>query len=273
MPDWSQLSVNVAALLDHALGWLLGLPRDVALVTVAVATSLVLTLARKWFTNQELLSRCAADIRRLKELIRGAKSRRDKPAVQRMKGTINLIKITQLSSEGRVLLWSLVPVALLAFWAIERLQFLPPAAGQPLTLRAYYPLSSVERLTHLVPPEGFDLRSPAVQSVRLDPEGQANGVAEWTLAAREDVADARLVVRHQGRSVVHHLRVDGRVYSTPIQRHAEDFLPVTEVPLPPARFLGVVPGIPVIAFPPWLVAYLLMTILLVPLLRRVLRVN
>jgi hypothetical protein len=82
-----------------------------------------------------------------------------------------------------------------------------------------------------------------------------------------------LFIRHQGRSVTHQGRVDGRIYSPPTQAHNDDFIPVTEMPLPQVRFLGVVPGIPAIAFPPWLVAYLLLTILLVPVMRRLFAVH
>ncbi len=45
-----------------------------------------------------------------------------------------------------------------------------------------------------------------------------------------------------------------------------------EVRLRPARLFGVVPGIPAVGFQPWLVAYLLITIPLVPLLKRTLRI-
>jgi hypothetical protein len=273
MLDWSHLSARIAAALDIVLGWLLVLPRDVAIVLIAVATSLVLTLARKWFTQQELLGRCTADLKQLKTLLRQARVARDKPAVRRMKTTVSLVKLKQLRAEGRVFLLSIIPLALLAFWAIERLDYLPPKPGQELTLRAYYPLSSVDKLTHLVPPEGFDLKSPAVQVVEVDPDGGANGLATWLLVPRQNVPTTPLFIRHQGRSVTHQVRVDGRIYSPPTQAHNDDFIPATEMRLPQVRFLGVVPGIPAIAFPPWLVAYLLLTILFVPVMRRVFAVH
>jgi hypothetical protein len=272
MFDWAQIASKITTAGDYLLGWMLALPRDAAIVAIAVLTSLVLTLVRKWGTNQDLLSRCAADLGRLKQLIRQARRDRDKPGVVRMKGTVNLIKLKQLSAEGRVLAWSLVPLVLLATWGMERLDYLPPAAGEELTLKAYYPLSSVDKLTHLVPPEGFELRSPALQQVRLDDEGEANGVATWVLVARQPVCGGTLVVRHQECSVSHAVRVDGRAYEPPLQTHSDDLLPVTEIKLAQAQFLGLVPGVPAIGLPPWVVAYLLLAICLVYPLRRLLRV-
>ncbi len=274
MFDWSHIAPAITAAGDFLLGWLLALPRDAAIVAIALITSLVLTLVRKWFTNQELLGRCAADLRRLKQLLREARARGDKPSVRRMKGTVSLIKLKQLSAEGRVLLVALLPLALLATWGIERLEYLPPAVGEELTLRAYYPLSSVDRLTHLVPPEGFDLRpaSSAVQQVRADEEGARNGVAEWVLIARGPEAKTELTIRHQDRAVSHGLRVDGRAYEPPVQMHDENLILATEIQLTQARFLGLVPGAPAIGLPPWVVAYLLLALALVYPLRKVLRV-
>jgi hypothetical protein len=274
MVDWSDISSAITTAGDFCLGWLLVLPRDVAIVAVALLTSLALTLARKGCTNQELLGRCAADLRRLKQLVREAKARRDKPAVQRMKGTLSLIKLKQLGAEGRVLLVALLPLVVLATWGMARLEYLPPVPGQELMLRAYYPLSSVDKLTHLVPREGLELKqgSSAVQQVRPDDDGGANGVAEWVLVAREPRPTTNLTIRHQDRTVSHALRVDGRAYEPPLQTHGEDAILATEIELTPSRFLGVVPGVPAMGLPPWVVAYLLLALALVYPLRKLLRV-
>jgi len=262
---------------DLLFGWLLVLPRDVAIIALALLTSLILTLLRRWGTNQDLLSRCAADLRCLRRLIREAKSRRDKPEVARMQGVVNLVKLTQLRAEGWVLLMALPPLAFLGAWGVERLDYLPPRVGEEVTFRAYYSLSSVNKLTHLVPPEGFELRSPAVQEVRLDEDasedrGGARGVAEWTLMADAPVRAADFVVRHQEHSVAHGVRVDGRVYQPPVQTHGDDLIPSSEVQLRQARFLGMVSGVSTMGLPPWVVAYLLLAILLVYPLRKLMRV-
>ena len=80
--DW------IARTLDYPLGWMLALPRDVAIVTIAIGTSLLLTLARKWTTDQGYLLRSKNDIRRLKQLRREAKRAKDKSAVKRISTTI-----------------------------------------------------------------------------------------------------------------------------------------------------------------------------------------
>ena len=67
---WNILSVR---LFDVLLGWLLLLPRSIAVLAVGLTTAALLTLIRRWTTNQDRLRRASADMRRLKELKRAAK--------------------------------------------------------------------------------------------------------------------------------------------------------------------------------------------------------
>jgi len=263
--------------MDYPLGWLLALPRDVAILLVAVGTSLLLTLVRKWTTNQDQLGRARNDLRRLKALLRQAKRAKDKPALKRLRTTLAMVNAIRLKAEGMPLLVSLLPIVLLAVWAVERLDYIPPKVGKELTVKAYYPLSSVGQLTHLVPPAGLEMQGDAIRLVELDPDGQRNGLAVWVLRPVSGCppagAAAELIVRHQGETATQRLLVGGRAYAPPLAAHNGGKILATEVMLRQAKFLGIVPGIPWIGFPPWLVAYLVIVIPLVPVLRWALRVS
>lgn len=268
MPSFS---TNIAELLDLPLGGLLSLPLGGAIAVVALLTSLMLTLARKWFTNQELLGRCRADLARLKTLIRSAKQRRDPATKRRLNETVSLIKLRQLRAEGRVLVWSLLPLLALATWAFERLEFVPPEINQPLQFTASYPLSSVGKLTHILVPEGCELSTSAIQIVGLNESDSSTGLARWTIKAVRSI-DGEILIRHDGETAAHGLRVNGFCYAAPVQSHETLKIPTSQIELAPTKFLGIVPGVPAIGFAPWLVAYLGLTLLLTPLLRRLLRV-
>jgi hypothetical protein len=281
----TRLSEAIARAVDWPLGWLLELPRDVAIIGVAVLTSLVLTLVRRWTTDQDLLHRCRQDVARLKTLMRTARRADDKLAVQRMRKTVATVKMMQLQAEGYVLLASLLPVALLATWAVQRLEFLPPQAGKPLTVRAYYSLATIDRLTYLVPQPAIQLESTPIQVVQLDPADGENGTASWVLVPQPDggASVLELIIRCDDQSARHVLRVGDRIYAPPVQTHAGGRILVTQTELTHARFLGLIPalacpgmralGIPAFTLAPWLVAYLLLTIPLVPILRWLLRVS
>jgi len=268
----AQFSAWLAALLDIPLGWLLALPRDVAILLVAVGTSLLLTLVRKWTTNQDRLRRSRDDVRRLKQLIREAKRAKDKPAVRQMRTTLAMVNGIRVKAEGMPLLVSILPIALLAVWAVERLDYIPPKVGEPLAVRAYYPLSSVGKLTHLVPASGMAMRSDPIRIVEVDPDGEQNGLATWVVEPAAPSDAVELVVRHEGATARHALRVGGRTYAPPVTLQDGNGILATEAVHRRVRFLGIVPGIDAIAFPPWLVAYLIIVIPLVPILRRALRV-
>ena len=265
------LSQHIAELLDRPLGGLLSLPHGAAIAVVALLTSLVLTLARKWLTNQDLLSRCRADLARLKTLIRSAKQQRDQAGKRRLNEIVSLIKLMQLRAEGRVLIWSLLPLLALATWAFERLEFVPPAIQQPVPFTASYPLSSVGKLTHILVPDGCELSSSAIQIVAMDESVRPSGIARWTINPVRPI-DGDVLIRHDGQTAAHRLLVDGRVYVVPLKTHSTSKISSSQFELAPTKFLGVVPGLPAIGFAPWLVAYLGLTLLLTPLLRRVLRV-
>jgi uncharacterized membrane protein (DUF106 family) len=277
----------IVAVMDYPLGWLLALPRDVAIVIIAIATSLLLTLVRKWTTNQDQLRRSKGDLCRLKQLLREMKQAKDTTACGRIRTSLAMVNAIRLKAEGKPLLVSLLPIILLAVWAVERLDFFPPRVGEDLTIKAYYPLSSVDKLTHLVPPAGVGLVSDAVQVVEVDPEGQQNGLATWVFRPAAPVS-AELLIRHQGETATHPVRVGGRSYAPPLGAGSGGRILATETVLRQARFLhgalsrltflrrtflaNGVPGLPALALPPWLIAYLIIVIPFVPILRRVLRV-
>jgi hypothetical protein len=274
----TQLSQNIAELLDLPLGWLLALPRDVTLILVALLTSLLLILVRKWTTHQDRLHRTRRDLARLKSLLKTAKRARDKPAVQRLRATVTAVRWIQLQAEGVVLLAALIPVALLATWAVERLDYLPPRAGLPLHLRAFFAPAAVNSLTVLVPQPGMRLVSPAIQLVQLDSSNGENGTAAWVIRPQATSGTIELLIRRGDETARHRLRVGEWTYEPPVQSHAGQCILVTQAELPRYRFLGLIPalafpgvrplGLPPFTLAPWLVAYLVLTIPLVPLLRR-----
>ena len=116
-------------LLDVPLGWLLDLPRDATLLAFSLLTALLMTVSRRYVTNQDLLRRCSDDLRQLKRLSREAKQLGDKPRRQRLRSTVAMIKPMQLIQDLKVLAVVVLPLVVLTLWAVERLDYLPPPVG------------------------------------------------------------------------------------------------------------------------------------------------
>jgi len=272
----------ILALADPLLNRLLCLPTDLALVIVAVGTAAIITFCRVFTTNQDLLRRCDQDKKRLKELIRAGKREKDKEAVTRYRATRNMIGMTTLKEEGWPLLAAIVPISILGTWCFQRLAFVPPHAGETVLVKAYYPVSMVGELAHVVPQEGLrevsredsDGSGRWIQEVTSDVPGRdgmaRNGIATWKIEARARPAPYALEIRCKTVTVVKELLVGQPVYSPDEEFYGND-QPImsAQIEMKPVKFLGFVPGIDWLLMPPWLVAYLLIAIPSVGLIKRV----
>ena len=287
------LNNSIVAMMDYVLGWLLYLPSDAALILVAVATSAILTFVRLFSTDQDWLKRAAADGKRLRELEREAKKAGDPEAVKRYKATAALIKLRSLKFETKPLLYAILPIALLATWCFGRLGFHPPAACDTVEVRAYLPASAVGRPIHIVPMDGVTAETGWVQKVvedrpptnesrweRLDDRiSSAMGlkpppeaVATWRLRGSGTHSEYVLRLRYDGRTYERPLEVGTRTYAPPATFYEDAPVRAVELVMRPVKLAGIVGGIDFLFLPPWLVAYLLIAIPFVSLLKRVFRI-
>jgi hypothetical protein len=166
------------------------------------------------------------------------------------------------------LLFSLVPIALLATWCIFRLEARPPRGGEAVLVTLETPLSKVGLPVHLVPQDGLKIDGGFVREIEAAGDNEnAHGTASWTVRGQASDGPYSLLFRLDQRSYVHPLMVGSTRYAPPVDVHSDGV--ITHVHMEPVRLFGVVPGLDAIAFPPWLVAYLLLTIPLAVLARRV----
>ena len=93
---------GLLAIGDPLFDWLLRLPSDLCIILVAVMTSAGLAVSRLFTTDQDVLKRCDADKKRLKKLLKEAKKRKDKDAVQRHRATGGMIGMKIVKKNGPV---------------------------------------------------------------------------------------------------------------------------------------------------------------------------
>lgn len=266
------LNTVILYVTDLLLGWLLSLPKDIVLFVVAVGSAAILTLVRPFTTNQDLLARCGHDKRRLKELMREAKARKDKESAKRYGATRNMVSLKTLKAEGYPLLVAIIPIALLATWCFQRLEFHPPQLDEPIEITATFAASAVGELVHIVPEKGLTAESGWIQQVGEGiGDGAPRGSATWIVRATGAPRDYALKLRYNAKTYETQLRVGRSTYSDPVTFHDDRLLSV-EVAMEPVRLFNVVPGIPALLFAPWLVAYLLITIPFVFILKRLLTI-
>jgi hypothetical protein len=256
MEVWNNTACAVG---DFLLGWTLWLPRDVALVLLAVMSALLALALRRLSTNQHALRLMRDDLIQLRRLTRQTRSRGDRASLGRYRRTATAVRWLQLRQESRALLVSLAPLAILMTWASQRLEFLPPQSGETVTLTAWLPSSAAGGVAHLVPQTGLDASGGWIREIVPSRHAdQPRGLATWQLRAYERPQAYGLVLRFRGRSVEHPLLVGQKTYLPPRRIHGEDF--ESQVELRPYRPLGLA-RIPWLPLPPWLTWFLGLTVL------------
>ncbi len=281
---------------DPFLSWMLYLPRDVALVLLAVMTGVIMTLIRRWTTNQDLLHRCKLDKMWLKARMADAKRRKDKETVKQIQMTNSQIALESFKAEGKPLLFSLLPIAILAMWAFARLGFVPPTPQDQVQMHLYFDVSEIDKLVHMLPNDKVTLHSDPIQQIgesRSLQGGLDGGMATWVIQGQPSDEPHVLRFRYQGEIVEVKYRADGQLYEPNVQMlNDHEKVLSAEFKLTEYRPAGVVPGVawypivPVskipllsmqdamlpIALPAWLIGYLILVVPLALLLKPIMRV-
>jgi hypothetical protein len=254
----------VMAISDPAFGWLLALPRDVAIFIVGIGTAVILTLVRLFTTDQKFLGRCHRDKKRLNALIKEAKARKDKDAITRHRATKNLVANKAMRYEGWPLLASLLPIALLGTWCFLRMDYVPPKADEPVKVVAYFPVSASGGVATMVPEENLRAEAGWVQEIQVQKDAAgvaADSEAVWTLRAGAKPESYNLQIRYKGGTYEQQLLVGQRRYDSPLTAYGPtDPIICTQVMLKQVKLFGIVPGIPWLLMPPWLVAYFVIAV-------------
>ena len=262
-------------MMDVVLGWLLRLPSDMAIIIVAVLTAGLMRVIRLACTDQSLLRHAAEDRATLKKLMRAAKARGDKEAVRRYRNTKTMIALRTMNQEWKPLMFSILPVAILATWCFSRLEFHPPKADEPVTIAMYTPASLIGEVAHIVPMDGLEsegwMRRIIPDAIPGDKGPVQNGIVSWTIRGKASDKPYRMLLRAGGRTLEHEVLTGGTRYSPTTVFHSDQW--VTEARLRQVRLFGVVPGIPIVGFAPWLVGYLVIVCAVFPVFRRVTGIN
>jgi hypothetical protein len=207
------------------------------------------------------------DIGRLKSDLAGAVKRARK---SRLEEARQMVALKSLKQEALPLLAAILPVALLATWCFARLSYHPPRPEEPVQVVAHFPISEAGGTVHLVPQPDMQTEQGWIKEIQAVTDApQPYGRATWTLRADARPEPYPLILRYEDGEYRHELLVGQETYSEPIslqrpgsREHA------VELKLRPFKPFGVIPRLPWIGLAPWLVAYLLITIPFVPLLKR-----
>jgi hypothetical protein len=261
---WKTMSISA---FDTLLGWLLWLPRDVAVVTLGVFSAVFALSLRRLVCDRQLLGLIRQDERVLKRLIREARRAGDRASLARHRQVRAAVARLRLSQEIRAAAAAAIPLLALMPWASARMDYLPPRENETVTLLAWLPASSIGETIHLVPAPGLDTADGWIRSIAKSQfNGQTRGRAEWRIRVASGTAPYRLTLRFRERTLEQDVLVGQPTYTSPFRIHGEDL--ATEVRLRRYLPLGI-SRTATISIPPWLFAYLVATLATVLVLGQV----
>lgn len=267
---------------DIFLYWSLYLPRDLTLLIVSIGSSAVLALVRLAVTDQPYLHQIKRDKARLKVKMKEAKKEKNKEEVKRIRALNGMVALRALAAEKKPLLYALLPIILLATWALNRLDYFPPEVGEEVVHSIYLPMTAAgETIIFLPDPESpVELASGPIQIIQRvtdHPTFPPHGLGQWTVRGTAEGGPHLLRIRHGEDIYEHPFKIGGVSYATPSRLYPQFATgnnppPATMTELRQYRPFGFVPAVHPIFFPPWLLAYLIIVIPFVLVIRRLLRI-
>ena len=263
-----QLTVKLGDLL---LGWLFYLPRDLRLLALALITTVIMCVFKYLVVDTDWLARARGDLKTLARLIKNARAEKDTAALERYRYTRALIRMRQLKAELKSLVIVLIPLLLIGTWSWYRMEYNPPAEDETVEVAVHTPASAIGQIIYLVPADGIE-PDQRIKVIDQSTEGSYHGIASWTLRMNSSDPSHILVFRTGDRTIEQPVITVGKHYqSPPIRDNDTDWH--SELVMEETKLFGIVPGIDSMGVPPWVMAYVLLVLLLLPLSRRILKVS
>lgn len=244
---------------DALLGWMLLLPRDLAVILLATATVVLITIVRWRMIDRDFMRLIRDDRRDLRRLIRMARVAGDAADLARYKRIRTKVAQLQLRQELPVMLLVALPLAGLLTWAAHRLHFERPPEQGPLHLVVWLPASSIGDLVHLVPQEGIIAEDGWIrQASKATRDSVTRGRADWRLFGSGLEDRVSVTLRYGDETIQREVSDEQLARGDLWRHHAADV--ETEVLL--NEYLPFsTPSFARLGLPPWSVLYSLVVIL------------
>ncbi|TVR45427.1 MAG: hypothetical protein EA402_04465 [Planctomycetota bacterium] len=276
METFERLYDLLVVILDYPLGWMLYLGRDLSIFTLAAGTALVMLLLRRRVSNQAALAMASEDRATLKQRQRAAKKAGQRDLARRLGSERARLALSMLRHEGKPLLAALIPIILLASWAYARLGHIPPTSDSVVSVHVDLAPGMSDTPVYLLPADGVEavngwIQFPEPAEAAFGGEAVARAVWDLRFAASEE--PYRLTLHAGDAQQYIDMIVDQRIYANPERYLYQATIRGLFTQLEERRFLGLVPGIPGMAIPPWLLAYLLLAIPCYLIFKKLLRIH
>jgi len=252
---WNSACIQVG---DTLLGWILSYPRDLAVVLLGIMLTCLLLVVRRATIDQAHWRQIAADERRLKELLRGARAAHDYERLGRHRSVRRLVAAQRARAEWVSVVASVLILMAILPWCRRRFEYIPLREGDDVRLIVRLPFTAAGEIAHVVPQSGVSALSGWVRTLEFGNQaGRAAGTAEWSLHVAGDQVRRLIAIRVRDKTAVHSVVVGGATYEPPVQSQAGGI--ETEVRLRAYQPFGLLPAQVCPGLPGWALLLTLVT--------------
>jgi len=168
----------VDMVLNPVFGWLLDIPALIAILFLSVVLGLVNTLLQKYMTNQAKMKRLKDDTKKYQKQLKVYQKEGKTDKMMELQKKLMPIQMQLMKESFRPLIVTMIPFLIIFFWLANHFAFLPVLPGEPFAVTAVF-ASGVAGEATLSVPEGFTI-DEAVKQV-------TDERIVWTISGPEGV--------------------------------------------------------------------------------------
>jgi len=248
-------------LLDPFLRPLLALSPFWAVFIIAFVLTLAITFVYKYTTNQKRMLELRTKLKAMQKKMKAARD--DPKKLMKIQQESMSLNMELMKHSFKPTLYTFIPIIIIFGWLNAHMAYYNLAPQQDFTLTATFNQGIKQAELTVIPPENISIAPNATVAV-------VNDTASWTLRGDPGLYKATVTVPNAGSQEKAFLITDERRYEPPMRRYKDSAITSIALsnehvkPLNGISLLGWRPG--------WLGTYIILSLILSILLRKLLKV-
>jgi uncharacterized membrane protein (DUF106 family) len=256
--------MSFTSFLDPVFNPLLDLHPFISIFIMAFLVTFLVTIVYKYTTDQKRMKQLKTELKEYQDKIRALAKENKPEKAMALQSQAMQKNLEYMKHSFKATLWTMIPVLILFLWMSQNLAYHAIPANQEFTVTAHFAEGHAPNATLSTIPE-LMLSTPETQEIKYD-EKEKDYLAVWRM--KGGVGEYKLSIKYNGETYDHVTLIsDEKKYSTP------------EKIIPDSKLKKIVVGNDkVIAFEifgikfNWFWTYLILSILLSLLIRKILQV-
>jgi uncharacterized membrane protein (DUF106 family) len=246
---------------DPLLNWVLMFNPFISILILSFIMGLISTLAYKFASDQKKIKSLKEESKELQKKIRKVSKEHPEKA---MKMNSKLMKLNGplMKESFKSTIWTLIPALIIITWMSSNLVYLPLSPGQEFNVTAKFNEGVIGEVNLEAIPDNITFISDQTQIIN-------NSIAEWKLKSKQ-TDEYKLLLDYRNKTYDKKVKItETREYAEPekiINENGLNSITINNEKVKPLE------GIPVLGGLNWLWTYILLSMIITTVLRKLLKV-